>query len=378
MRGQPGGEEMMIRGAISADSHVQEPPTLYGERLPQRYRERAPRIEQRADGTYLLVDGKRPKRLDIAASRLSEEDKEREFRSNKEGGRDIAQRLADQSRDGIGAEVIYPNQGLALYNSPDLGYQMAVAQAYNDWAIELFGPHRDRFVPVGMVPMGDIDAAIAEAKRLARLGYRTIKIPISMKRRPYNHPDYESFWAVIEDLGLVLSLHSFTESEDMYPEDWGTTEGTGGGLAFMAFSMIEGMNPLTLLISSGVLERHPRLKFVIVECDGGWLAWLLSVLDQQAAKKHMWIRPQLQLLPSEYFKRQGHVTFSDDPVALNNLGFTGSDYLMWGSDYPHDEGTFPHSQAVIERIFQGVAAADKQKIIQGNAARLYGLGGSSA
>jgi predicted TIM-barrel fold metal-dependent hydrolase len=363
----------MTRGVISADSHVQEPLTLYSERIPQQYRDRAPRIETRDGGTFLLVDGRKPRRLDIAATRLTDEDKEREFRSDKAGGRDIAQRIADQERDGVSADVLYPNQGLALYNSPDAGYQMAVAKAYNDWAIELFGPHRQRFVPVGIVPMADIDAAVAEAERLAKLGYRTIKIPITMKARPYNRPEYERFWSVVEELGLVLSLHSFSGSEDTYPEDWGTAEGTGGGLAFMAFCLIEGMNPLTLLISAGILERHPGLKFVIVECDGGWLAWLLSVLDQQAAKKHMWIRPQLKLLPSEYFKRQGHVTFSDDPVALNNLKFTGADYLMWGSDYPHDEGTFPHSKAVIERIFSDVSAADKAKIIRGNAAALYGF-----
>jgi predicted TIM-barrel fold metal-dependent hydrolase len=365
---------MTSQGAISADSHVQEPLTLYRERVPQRYRDRTPHIVTRDGKTYSIVEGRKPRRLDLADTRLTDEDKEREFRSDRSGGTDIAARIADQKRDGVVAEVLYPNQGLALYNSPDAGYQMAVAQAYNDWGFELFGGHRDRFVPVGIVPMGDIPMACAEALRLAKLGYRAIKIPIIMGKLPYNRPDYEPFWSVVEESGLILSLHAFANSDDMLPEDWGQEEGIGGALAYMAFSMIEGMNPLTLFITSGMLERHPRLKFVIVECDAGWLGWLLGVLDQQVAKKHMWIRPQLPMLPSEYFRRQGHITFSDDPVALNNLAFTGSDYLMWGSDYPHDEGTFPHSQEVIERIFSGVAPADKHKIIRGNAARLYGLG----
>jgi len=364
---------MTKEGMISADSHVQEPATLYRERVPKRYRERTPHFETREGARFLIVEGKKPRRLDIAEARLSEEDREREFRSDRSGGTDIALRLADQERDGISAEVIYPNHGLALYNSPDPQYQMAVAQAYNDWAHELFAPRRERFVPIGIVPMGDVALAIAEVERLAKLGYRSIKIPIMMARRPYNHPDYEPFWSAVEDTGLVLSLHAFANSEDTYPEDWGTEEGRGGALAFMAFSMAEGINPLTLFITSGMLARHPRLRFVIVECDGGWLAWLLNVLDQQVKKKHMWIRPQLELLPSEYFRRQGFVTFSDDPVALHNLGFTGAERLLWGSDYPHDEGTFPHSRAVVERIFAGVSAADRRRITRENSARLYGL-----
>ena len=112
---------------------------------------------------------------------------------------------------------------------------------------------------------------------------------------------------------------------------------------------------------------------MVVECGAGWLAWLLYVMDEQVKKKHMWIRPKLELLPSEFFRRQGHVTFGDDPVALRLLDFTGADGLLWGSDYPHDEGTFPHSREVIARTFQGVSEEDTRKIVGDNAARLYGF-----
>jgi predicted TIM-barrel fold metal-dependent hydrolase len=359
---------------ISADSHVQEPDFLYHERVPAEYRHRTPHVETRDGGTYRIVEGKKPRRLDVAAARATAEDLEREFRRDRFGGRNLALRMADQERDGVSAEVVYPNQSLFLYNSPDPGYQLAVARAYNDWAMELFGPHRDRFAPVAIVPVLDIPAAVAEVERAARLGYRAIKVPIVMKERPYNLPVYEPFWAAVEATGLVLTLHAFTNSEDTYPEDFGEVEGTGGGLALMALSMADGQHPVTLLISSGVLQRHPRLPFVVVECGAGWLAWLLYVLDEQVKKKHMWIRPTLDLLPSEYFRRQGHLTFGDDPVALRNLEFTGADCLLWGSDYPHDEGTFPHSREVIARTFQGVSEADTRKIVGGNAARLYGLG----
>ena len=358
---------------ISADSHVQEDPLLYRERVPKKFHDRVPHLEERDGARYYVMEGKKPRRLDIAAGASTSEDREREFRSDPSGGRNLDRRIEDMRRDGVDAEVIYANETLALYMSPDPEYQMCVARAFNDWSIELFGPHSDRFVPVAALPVSDIDAAVKEVERIARLGYRSVKIPITVTERPYNLPDYERLWAAAADTGLVLALHAFTNDRDLYPEDWGEMEGVGGALDFMVMRMADGMSPISLLISAGVPMRHPNLKFVVVECGAGWLAWLLYALDEQYDKKHMWIQPKLDLRPSEYFARQGYVTFGDDPSALRNLDMTGAANLMWGSDYPHDEGTFPHSRSVIERTFAGVSEADKHRIVYDNAAALYGF-----
>ena len=358
---------------ISADSHVQEDPRLYQERVPRRFRHRVPHVEEIDGATYWLMEGKKPRRLDVATQVETEEDQEREFRADPEGGRNIERRIMDMRRDGVDAEVIYANESLMLFMSPDPDYQMAIARAYNDWAIELFSDHLDKFAPVAALPVADIESSIAEVERIAKLGYRSAKIPISVKAHPYNLPMYERLWSAFEDAGLVLAFHAFTSDEDLYPEDWGEKDGYGGALDFMAMRMADGMGPVSQLISGGVLQRHPKLNFVVVECGAGWLAWLLYVLDEQNEKKHMWIQPKLEMRPSEYFKRQGHVTFGDDPVALKTIEFTGAQGLMWGSDYPHDEGTFPHSQEVIERTFAGVSESDKRKIVCDNAARIYGF-----
>ena len=98
---------------------------------------------------------------------------------------------------------------------------------------------------------------------------------------------------------------------------------------------------------------------------------MLDALDEINDKRHMWAKPLLELKPSEYFKRQGYATFGDDRVGLHNLVFTGVDSLMWGSDYPHDEGTFPNSQEVIDRTFKDLAPEDKKKVVAENAANLY-------
>lgn len=358
---------------ISADSHIQEPPELYTEWLDAKYRHRAPRTETRDGKTFVITDGKKPRRIDLADARANEEDQDREFRGDPTGGRDVDRRLGDMARDGVVGEVIYPNSSLSLYLSPDAGYQYAVARAYNDWLIQNFSAHAHQFAPVGIVPVIDIGAAVAEVQRLAKLGYRAIKVPLTVAKRPYNLPEYEPLRAAIEETGLILSLHAFADSEDYYLEDWGEDEGVGGALIFMAMSMARGQYPVAELIASGALQRHPKLKFVIVECGAGWLAWLLHVLDEQADKKHMWIRPRLEMKPSEFFRRQGGITFSDDPIALRCLDLIGAETLLWGSDYPHDEGTFPHSQEVISRTFAGVGEADKRKIVHDNALRLYGF-----
>ena len=359
---------------ISADSHIQEPPELFSERLPKKFRHLAPWVEDREDGSrYLHVEGRRPRRVDIAETRETQDDQSREFRGDPTGGRDIERRIEDQVVDGVCAEVLYPNTSLHLYKAPDPEFQLAQARAYNDWLMEIFSQRRDKFVPVAVCPVVDIGKAAQELERVATLGYRAIKIPITNSALPYNLPQYEPFWSACEEAGIVVSFHAFTNSEDAYPEDWGEEERVGGALNMMAMSMVDGMSPVTQLISGGVLMKHPDLKFVVVECGAGWIAWLLYVLDEQYGKKHMWIRPKLDLMPSEYFARQGHVTFSDDPMALRLLDFTGADKLMWGSDYPHDEGTFPNSQAVIERTFVGVSSEMKDKIVRGNAATLYGI-----
>ena len=359
---------MSVDLVISADSHIQEPPELFSERLPKKFRHLAPWVEERDDGSrYLHVEGRRPRRVDLAVTRESDDDQHREFRHDPTGGRDIDRRIEDQTRDGVCAEVLYPNTSLHLYKASDPEFQLAQARAYNDWLMEVFAGRRDKFVPVAVCPVADIPKAVQEVERVAKLGYRSIKIPITVSALPYNLPVYAPFWSACEEAGIVVSFHAFTNSEDAYPEDWGEEDGVGGALNMMAMAMVDGMSPASQLISGGVLMRHPNLKFVVVECGAGWLAWLLYVLDEQCEKKHMWVRPKLDLKPSEYFSRQGHVTFSDDPMALRLLDFTGADKLMWGSDYPHDEGTFPHSQAVIERTFAGVASGAKEKIVKGNA-----------
>src|SRR5207247_2433318 len=130
--------------------------------------------------------------------------------------------------------------------------------------------------------------------------------------------------------------------------------GAGGAVINYVVTVAGPMETVAYRCGSGVLERHPKLCVVMVECGSGWLAWVLHAMDDAYREHHVFVRPKLALLPSEYFRRQGAVTFQRDPVGLANLPFTGDRSLMWRSDYPHPEGTWPHSQEVLARQLEGL------------------------
>jgi predicted TIM-barrel fold metal-dependent hydrolase len=111
----------------------------------------------------------------------------------------------------------------------------------------------------------------------------------------------------------------------------------------------------------------------MVECGAGWLSWLLERMDEAFEEHEQWVNPKLAEPPSFYVRRQGHVTFGNDAAGVVNRGFTGVEPLLWASDYPHPEGTWPHTQETLERIFTGVDPTERRLITYETTARLYGL-----
>ncbi|MFQ5934469.1 MAG: amidohydrolase family protein [Dehalococcoidia bacterium] len=369
----------------SADSHAEEPQSLY-DRLPAEYRHRTPHVEVINGGNYLIVEGQRPISVD-PPNPLMEEDQRKDVGmrmkvaddkvevTDRDLGIDIEARLSDIAEDGVSAEVIYPNGIFFPASSPDPEFQMILGSLYNDFFAEVFGDKPETFVVSAVIPVADIAAAVDEVKRVAGMGYRSLSVPTSVAKLPYNLPDYNPLWAAVEETGIALSFHVFTPTgpKDEAERNTAKVNLQGEDLFGMVLGMAEAMSPLSMLTAAGVLERHPDLKIVLVECGTGWLAWLLYAMDDVVKRRHMWQQPRLSMLPSEYFKRQGYITFSDDPVGLMTRSLTGVDGLMWGSDYPHEEGTFPHSREVIEEIFRDMPEDEKRKIVGENAARLYGF-----
>lgn len=357
---------MVKRALISADNHVFEPVTLWQERLPEAFRTRGPRLVESGDWLVMAIEGMPDRKLTKANG--AKEAMTGADAHKMTGGADPDQRLADMALDGVVAEVIYPTFGLFIDMVPAADLQMACAQVYNDWLAESFLHRPDVFIPAAVVPVRDVASATAEMERVANLGFKAAMIPTTPPEgMPYNRPEFDPLWQIAGDANMPLSLHTGTGA---LPQQ---EKGPGGAVINYAKVGLLSADTLCYFAASGVLERFPNLKMVFVETGAGWFAYCCERMDEAFEEHQQWVKPKLKEPPSHYAKTQCHVTLGADRAPLLTREITGIEPLLWASDYPHPEGTFPESQAVVERIFQGIPEDEMRAIVGGNAARLYGV-----
>ncbi len=355
---------------VSADCHANEPANLWRERMDEKYRDRLPGVREGPDGKrYQVTEGFRPIRLRSAV--FEGEDK---LRSR--AGADPEERLRDHARDGIDAEVIFPNKGLSMWATPDAEFSMAMCRVWNDWAWETFGPYNDRMSPMACLATGDLESSIAEVQRVAKLGFRGLTLPCKPiwgahdhAHVNYNLPHFDPLWAAIQDADLPITFHVSTGRDPR------ASRGNGGAVInYAVHSLAPTMEPIANLCASGVLERYPGLRVASIEAGIGWVPWALEAMDEAYRKHHMWVRPRLKMLPSEYFKAHGCASFQEERSGLGLAREHGLlECFMWANDYPHHEGTWPHSAAAIERTMGHLTDGERAKVLGLNAARFFGF-----
>ncbi len=373
---------------ISADAHVGEPDAMRAY-MPKEFLSQLPELKTGKEGNLAVtVDGDELPRAPKRKPGLI--DLMKEFRSDPSQGTNLDLRLEHMALQGVDAAVIFPNIGLSISmgnSSPDFSH--AWARAYNDFVWDTFSPHHHRLKPAAMLAIDNIDETLAEAERCIRQGFCTLFLPATVPWRPYRLPVYEPLWSLAEQAGIPLNFHIFSGnlalrgdmasvadmSDDRIAELRGLDEIEKGSPEFIGITvmgMAAGMSPLAEVIGSGVLQDHPDLKVVVTESECGWLAWFLHVMDQMNRQRHLGMK-KLDLKPSEYFHRQCAVTITDDPIALHNLPLTGSKCLLWGDDYPHDEGVFPDGARAIREIRDAITPEEAHHVLCGHAAELYGF-----
>ena len=355
---------------VSTDGHVQEPADLWRMRIDKRFRDRLPGVAVDAEGRkFQKTEGFRPVR--IRNIRFDGEDGLRNG-----AGETPEQRLNDLALDGVDAEILFPNKGLTIWATPDPQFSQAMCRVYNDWAWETFADHNDRLCPMGCIAAADIDGAIAEIQRVASLGFRGLSLPCkpvwgapNHEAANYNLPEFDPLWACIQEVDLPITFHVSTGRDPR------TSRGNGGAVVnYAVHSLAPTMEPIANLCASGALERFPSLRFGSVEAGIGWVPWAIWALDEAYRKHHMFVRPKLAQLPSEQFKERGFATFQEDKPGLDLAREHGLvDNFMWANDYPHHEGTWPHSAEAIERTMGQLSDGERAKILGLNAARVFDL-----
>ncbi|HEV3113804.1 MAG TPA: amidohydrolase family protein [Candidatus Binataceae bacterium] len=366
---------MAVERIVSADSHVVEPADVWTARMEPRFADRAPHVVQnhgKLEGDFFVCENLPP--TSVKGFALAGHDPKEYFKASKAGyagvppgAWDPTERIKDQERDGVAAEVLYPSLAMALFQLQDGELRTASFRAYNDWLADYVSQNTKRLAGVALIPLDDPQLGAAELERVARKGLKGGMIWAEPPgERPYHDRVYDIFWAAAQDHAMPLSLHILTERKrDAPARDF-----------LINYPTLQHATQRSLsgFIMGGVLERFPRLKLVSVENDVGWIGHFIQRMDHAYQRFGITSKNIIPNPPSFYFHRQVNATFQDDRVGVVTRQFAGVENLMWASDFPHADSTWPNSREVIARDFQDVPAAERQRMVADNAAELYGIG----
>jgi predicted TIM-barrel fold metal-dependent hydrolase len=368
---------------LSSDSHVFEPPDLWTSRIDRAFRERAPRM-QRLDGADQIIVEKDQILSGIglisnAGARFAAPETisgSGRFEDVPRGGYDPEQHLADMRLDGVAGEVLYPSQGLFYFRVSDTSLMSAIFRAYNDWLAEFCQADPARLKGIAMINVDDVDDACGELERCYKLGLVGAFIPVSpLSDKPYRHPIYERFWWTAADLRIPLLLHIGTPRGGVPGCEFTMNLGelTGAGRSTTDYWV---RYSLGAMIFAGVFDRYPKLLVGSVEHEAAWIPHWLKQMDFTYRERPVFTkgwRSKEGLLPSDYWRRNMFVEFMEDDLGVQLRDLIGVDTMLWGSDFPHAESTWPKSRDFLDRMFGGVPESDLRKITSENAARLFGF-----
>jgi len=358
----------MATPIISADSHVTEHPDTYRNFVAAKDRDDAPHVQRNDAGgdTYVIPGMNAMIPIGLVAAAGKEPSLHGKFEDWYPSGWDPTLRAADQDRDGVAGEVLYPTVGMVLCNHPDLAYKRTYMQAFNRWMAGYCAADPTRLIGVGQTAMRTPEEGIEDLKEIEALGLRGVMLAGVPGTSDYHDPVWDPFWDAAVEIGLPLSFHILTT-----PQAFAQARGP-----FMnhAVAIIRANQDIMgMLIFGGVFERHPKLCIVCVEADAGWVPHWMYRMDHYY-KRHRYLRHQtLSRLPSEVFKEHIYVTFQDDWAAFQTAHLQNPERLMWANDFPHSDSTWPWSQDVLREHAAGLPDATRDLILHDNVSRLYGL-----
>jgi uncharacterized protein len=364
---------------IDADSHINEPPGVWVDRVPAKYRELVPRMEHFEQGDAWVMEGvKDPINFGLNAGATFSRAERRpwvRFDELPRGGYEPAARLEELDTDMVDAAVLYPTPRLShlaiATQDPDL--HLAMVQAYNDWIAEYAGYEPSRLGGMAIIPNRGIEQAVAEIRRVSSMpGIAGLLVGNYPHGDPDLSPEDDPVWEAVVESGLRPHIHVKLINE--MPEDIYAPGKITQGRAAADLRFLQAPATMVQFLNSGVFDRIPELEVVFVEVDAGWVPYVKEQLDNRFRRRAVDPKSRLKKLPSEYVEEHFSFTYITDSYAVRNRHAIGVDRLMWSSDFPHSGADWPDSWRTITAVMDDVPADERHAILAGNAQRLYRFG----
>lgn len=361
---------------MDSDMHIIEPPDLWERYIDDEFKHRAPKgWPGQENPSVLEIDGRVYPKSARSKTATYHEMYGRLYERYKHAvdrGYDAVSQLQGMDNEGIDVAVLFPTRGLYALASDAIEpeFAAAIARGYNDWLADFCSEDPSRLLGSAMVTPHDVDAAVAETRRMVvDHGFKSVFMrPNPVGGRNWSDPYYEPLWTVAEELGIAVGFH---EGGDVDLPQVGT-HFPNSMMSHTCTHPMAMMLAVVDIIGGGVCERHPKLRFAFLEGNCSWAPFLLWRLDEHREWRYDWEGQDLKLEPSEYFKRQCFLSIEcDETPAHLTIGAIGDENIVFSTDYPHADSKYPKS---CDRFLELPIAEDSmRKILWDNCARLYDI-----
>jgi predicted TIM-barrel fold metal-dependent hydrolase len=373
-------EEMIL---VSVDDHVVEPPDLFDQHLPERWKPRAPRVTRLRDGSEVWVFEKQPVPnigLNAVVGRRPEEYgvEPTAYDQMRPGCYDVHERIRDMNANGVLASMCFPSFpsfcGALFARQPDKQLARVMLQAYNDWHVDQWcGAYPGRFIPLSLPPVWDPKLMAEEVRRVARKGCHAVSFTENPEKMlpglPSLHSEHwDPFWQACCDEGTVVAIHIGSASGMQFTSMDSPVD------VMITTTPIGIMNCAADLLWSPILRKFAGLRFALSEGGIGWIPYFLERADYIYAHHKAWTHQDFGgKLPSQVFREHLITCFIDDRVGIELRGKVGVEIITWECDYPHSDSTWPRAPETLWESLRGVPDAEIDRITHRNALELFRL-----
>lgn len=371
---------------VDADVHVTPPPQMWKEYLSPQFRDQAPTVETEGDVDYIVFEGQRRQvhLMQSQAGRKTDEYKNvGKLSDMRLGGWQAEKRIEDMDRDGMDKAVLFGGGPLQTGNL-DLFFDSF--DAFNRWQSDFCAHDPKRLFSAAFLPTVDVPTTVRmmhEAKLRGDVAVNIPAFPQSIRNftkmssiwqamtgdaggdRQYRDPEFDPIWATAQELDLAITFHlgarisRYKDKTNFLPD-----------IPMGKTAMLE---VVSIMLYGGVFDRFPKLRIGLIESGVGWIPWACEYMDRTWEMQRHWTECDIQHPPSHYFDQNVYASFISDRIGIELRNKPGCRNIMWSSDYPHSETTFPHSHAVIADNFRDVPKAERDWIIAGCAEKFFGL-----